>query len=450
MTDIATGFPIYAPLLKNTLAITSGKGESVTLLMVALAASASTLLIVLIIQNATSSERKVDYHISPFSAGDPTFRRCMDHLLGPPLVDGNSIRSLTNGDEIFPAMLQAIRSAERSITLETYIYWSGDIGRAFSEILAERAAAGVRVHVLLDWVGSAKLDANALQRMQGAGVQVEKYRPLRWYNLSRVNNRTHRKILVVDGRVGFIGGVGIADQWQGNAEEPEHWRDSHFQIEGPAVAHLQAAFLDNWLKTRHEVLNEDDYFPELQSVGGTLAQVFKSSPREGSGSVRLMFLMSIAAAKRQILIANSYFVPDDGCVDALVAARQRNVEIVVIVPGHHIDTAITRRASRSRWGKLLAAGIKIYEFQPTMYHCKVMVVDEGWTTVGSTNFDNRSFRLNDEANLNILNDEFAQDQARVFAHDLERSFEVSLENWRNRPLLERVTDFLAGLLRSQV
>ena len=203
------------------------------LLFVAIAASALTLFIVLIIQNATSRERKVDYQISPFSAGDPTFRRCMDHLLGPPLVDGNSIRSLINGDEIFPAMMQAVRSAERSITFETYIYWSGDIGRAFSDVLAERAAAGVRVHVLLDWVGSAKLDANALQKMKNAGVQVEKYRPLRWYNLSRVNSRTHRKILVVDGRVGFIGGVGIADQWQGNAEGPEHWRDSHFQIDGP-------------------------------------------------------------------------------------------------------------------------------------------------------------------------------------------------------------------------
>jgi len=420
------------------------------LLIVAIAASASTLFIVLIIQNATSRERKVDYQISPCSTGDPTFRRCMDHLLGPPLVGGNSIRSLINGDEIFPAMMQAIRSAESSITFETYIYWSGDIGRAFSELLAERAAAGVRVHVLLDWLGSAKLDANALQKMKNAGVHVEKYRPLRWYNLSRVNSRTHRKILVVDGRVGFIGGVGIADQWQGNAEGPEHWRDSHFQVEGPAVAHLQAAFLDNWLKTRHEVLNEDAFFPELKSAGDALAQVFKSSPREGSGSVRLMFLMSIAVAKRQILIANSYFVPDDGCVDALVAARKGNVEIAVIVPGHHTDTAVTRRASRSRWGKLLEAGVKIYEFQPTMYHCKVMVVDECWTTVGSTNFDNRSFRLNDEANLNVLNEAFAKNQIRVFSDDLKRSSEVSLADWRNRPRLEKIADFLAGLFRSQV
>ena len=211
--------------------------------LIALAASAGTLFLLLVIQNATSRERKVDYQISPFSAGDPTFRRCMDHLLGPPLVDGNSVKSLLNGDEIFPAMMKAVRSAERSISFETYIYWSGDVGKAFSELLAERATAGVRVHVLLDWVGSAKLDANALDKMNSAGVQVEKYRPLRWYNLSRVNSRTHRKILVVDGRIGFIGGVGIADQWKGNAENPERWRDSHFQVEGPAVAHLQAALL---------------------------------------------------------------------------------------------------------------------------------------------------------------------------------------------------------------
>jgi cardiolipin synthase A/B len=421
-----------------------------TAFLIALAASAVTFLMMSIIQSLASREPKVDYHISPFSAGDATFRRCMDHLLGPPLVDGNSIKSLLNGNEIFPAMLQAIRSAERTITFETYIYWSGNIGRQFSELLAERAIAGVRVHVLLDWVGSAKLDAKALETMVNAGVQVERYRPLRWYNLSRFNNRTHRKLLVVDGRLGFIGGVGIADVWQGNAEDAEHWRDSHFQVEGPAVAHLQAAFLDNWAKTRSDVCNEEDYFPLLKPVGDMLAQVFKSSPREGSDSARLMFLLSIASAQRQILIANSYFVPDDGCVDALVAARQRGVRVEVIVPGPHTDTAITRRASRSRWGNLLKAGVRIFEFQPTMYHCKIMVVDDCWTTVGSTNFDNRSFRLNDEANLNLLDESFARGQIDVFEDDKKRSREVTLKAWENRPLREKVIEFLAGLLRSQV
>jgi len=418
--------------------------------LVALFTFLATLLLVVLGQNLSSRERKVDYDISSFEAGDPTFRRCMDHLLGPPLVDGNSVTALINGDEIFPAMLAAIQSAQESITFETFIYWSGEIGKAFSDVLAERAAAGVRVHVLLDWVGSAKLDGEALNKMIDAGAQVEKYRPLRWYSLSRVNSRTHRKLLVVDGRLGFIGGVGIADQWQGNGEDPDHWRDSHFRVEGPAVAHLQAAFLDNWLKTRREVLNEDRYFPQLEPVGEVLGQVFKSSPREGSGSVRLMFLLSIAAARRQILIANSYFVPDDASVAALVAARQRGVVVEVIVPGAITDTAVTRRASRSRWGKLLEAGVRIFEYQPTMYHCKVMIIDSCWTTVGSTNFDNRSFRLNDEANLNVLDENFALGQVRTFEADKMRSREVTLQDWTRRPRREKLVESLAGLLRSQV
>ena len=411
---------------------------------------AATLVLSALVKNFSSGQRKIEYRISPMAVGEPTFERCMSQLLGPPLVAGNRIVSLLNGDQIFPAMLAAIRAAEKTITFETYIYWSGEIGQEFSDLLAERARAGVKVHVLLDWVGSAKLDKDALEIMEQAGVEVAKYRPLRWYHLSRFNSRTHRKILVVDGRIGFTGGVGIADQWSGNAEDPEHWRDSHFQLEGPAVAHLQAAFLDNWIKTRSNVLNQESYFPELNPAGETYAQVFKSSPSEGSDSMRLMYLMSITAAQKRILIANAYFVPDDQSVDALVAARERGVQIEVIVPGPEIDTAITRRASRSRWGRLLQAGVEIYEYQPTMYHCKVMVVDDCWVSVGSTNFDNRSFRLNDEANLNALSPELAAEQARVFEEDKRRSRQVTFEEWKNRPLREKIVETAAGLLRSQV
>lgn len=367
-----------------------------------------TVVVTLVVQSLSSGERKIRYQIEPlYGVDNPQFERSMGHLLGPALVGGNHIVGLLNGAQIFPAMLAAIRQAKRTVTFETYIYWSGQIGRELSEALIERAVRGVRVHVLLDWLGSEKLDEAALQRMRHAGVEVEKYRPLRWYNLSRFNSRTHRKILVVDGSIGFIGGVGIADQWQGNGDSPEHWRDSHFQVEGPVVAQLQAAFMDNWMKTRSEVLHDDAYFPELQTKGSTAAQVFKSSPREGSSSVRLMYLMSIAAAKKQILLANSYFVPDSLSVAELIAAKRRGVDIQIIVPGPIVDTAITRRASRSRWGELLEAGIDIFEFQPTMYHCKVMVVDGLWLSVGSTNFDNRSFRLNDEANLNAFDRELA-------------------------------------------
>jgi cardiolipin synthase len=409
-----------------------------------------TLALSIIKRNLGSPERKLDYYLHELALRDPTFERCMAHLLGPPLVNGNRITSLLNGDEIFPAMLAGIRSAQSTITFETYIYWSGTVGSEFSAALAERARAGVRVHVLLDWLGSNKLDASAIAEMEEAGVEVERYRPLRWYNLSRINSRTHRKILVIDGRLGFIGGVGIADEWSGHAQSPEHWRDSHFQLEGPAVAHLQAAFVDNWIKTHSDVLNAATYFPELAPVGNCRAQVFKSSPREGGDSARLMFLLSISAARERILIANSYFVPDARTIEALVAALKRGVQVEIIVPGHHTDTHTTRRASRSLWGPLLEAGAVIYEYQPTMYHCKIMVVDDLWVSVGSMNFDNRSFRLNDEANLNIIDRDFAEEQARVIADDKRASRQITLRDWQHRPWRENAVEWLAGLLRSQV
>jgi cardiolipin synthase len=420
-----------------------------TLLIIA-ATAAVTLSLSILKRNLASGERKLDYRLQELAIADPTFERCMAHLLGPPLVDGNRVTSLLNGDEIFPAMLAAIGSAKSTITFETYIYWSGNVGKKFAAALTERARAGVRVHVLLDWIGSNKLDATSLAELEEAGVEVERYRPLRWYSLSRMNSRTHRKILVIDGQLGFIGGVGIADQWSGHAQSPDHWRDSHFQVEGPAVAHLQAAFADNWMKTRADVFNHVDYFPDLTPVGKSRAQVFKSSPREGGDSARLMFLLSISAARQRILIANSYFVPDSRTIEALVAAIQRGVQVEIIVPGRHIDTKITRRASRSQWGPLLVAGAAIYEYQPTMYHCKVMVIDDCWVSVGSTNFDNRSFRLNDEANLNAIDPGFAEEQAGVFLSDKQASRQVTLSAWRHRPWREKFVERLAGLFRSQV
>ena len=421
--------------------------EAVFTVMITIAA---TLMVSMFWRNLSSPERRLDYRLKELAVHDETFQQCMSHLLGPPLVAGNRVKCLVNGDQIFPAMLAAIRAATSTVTFETYIFWSGEIGREFTTTLCERAAAGVKVHLLLDWLGSNKLDANAIADLECAGVEVERYRPLRWYNLSRMNSRTHRKLLIVDGRIGFIGGVGIADTWTGNSQSPEHWRDSHFMLEGPAVAHLQAAFADNWMKTRAEVFNSEEYFPVLKPVGTTVSQVFKSSPREGGDSARLMFLLSIAAARQQILIANSYFVPDSHTIAALVSALERGVAVEIIVPGEHIDTKVTRRASRSLWGPLLRAGVAIYEFQPTMFHCKVMIIDDCWVSVGSTNFDTRSFRLNDEANLNSIDHDFAAEQALLFAADKKRSRQVTLTDWESRPWQEKLTESVAGLLRSQV
>lgn len=413
--------------------------------------AAATYLLGVIIRLLTSGEKKIEHEIEHlYSVADEQFARSMEGLLPPAVLGGNRVTPLINGEQIFPAMLQAIRSAARSITFETFIYWSGQIGAEFADALIERARAGVKVHVLLDWLGSNRMNPDAIRSMEDAGIEVERYHPVRWHDLHRVNNRTHRKLLVVDGKIGFTGGVGIADQWTGNAQDSEHWRDSHFKVEGPAVAQLQAAFMDNWLKTRRCVLHGGDYFPKLEPAGDCPAQVFKSSPEEGGESMRLMYLLSIACAARSIRLASAYFVPDDLSVRALIDARRRGARVEIILPGKHIDTSVVRRASRSRWGPLLEAGVEIHEYQPTMYHCKVMIVDDYWVSVGSTNFDNRSFRLNDEANLNILDGDFALEQAKCFEQDKSRSRPITLEQWRHRPWTEKLKEHAAGLLRTQL
>ena len=409
-----------------------------------------TSFLTVVILNFISGEKQIRFQVAHlFSVDSPEFARTMARLLGPDLLPGNRVKALHNGDEIFPAMLAAIRGAQRTIVFETYIYWTGKIGQEFSDALSERARAGVKVHVVLDWVGG-EIEEKYLEAMKAAGVQVELYHPLRWYHLARLNNRTHRKLLVVDGRIGFTGGVGIADQWLGHAQSPDHWRDSHFQIEGPAVAQMQAVFADNWIKTRAEVLLGEGYYPELVPVGESQAQSFASSWGDGSESVRLMYLLSIASASRHIRLQNSYFIPDGLAIETFVAARRRGVKIEIIVPGPIIDERLVRGASRSRWDDLLDAGVDMYEYQPTMYHCKVMIVDDLWVSVGSTNFDDRSFRLNAEANLNILDATFAQELIQRFEDDKRHARLVTRAEFKRRSALNKLIDEAAGLLRRQL
>jgi cardiolipin synthase A/B len=398
-----------------------------------------------------SSERQIEQPLQrQYDTADSQFRRSMGVLLGPPILDGNQVQVLLNGDRIFPAMLADIRRARRTITFETYIYWSDSIGREFAQALSERAQAGVKVHVLLDWVGSSKMDEEALKRMQESGVQVERFHKPEWWRPWRLNNRTHRKVLVVDGEVGFTGGVGIADQWRGDAQDAGHWRDTHFRAEGPVVAQMQAVFNDNWLKATGRVLDGEAYFPKLAARGAQPAQMFSSSPTGGSESMHLMYLMVITAARHSIELSSSYFVPDELAVRALVAAAKRGVRVRIIVPGTTIDSETVRKASRALWGPLLAAGVEIWEYQPTMFHCKVLVADGLLVSVGSTNFDNRSFSLNDEANLNVLDAAFAQQQTAVFEADLKRSRRITLQAWTARPWRERALERLASLLGSQL
>lgn len=399
-----------------------------------------------------SCREKVVEHQIPrlYGAEDPQFSRTMGTLLGTGMLDGNRVEVLLNGDEIFPRMLHEIRSAKTTITFETFIYWSGSMGSEFANTLAERARVGVKVHVLLDWIGSNKMDASQLSLMEQAGVQVQKYHKLHWYQLGRLNNRTHRKLLIVDGQTGFMGGVGIADQWTGHAQDPEHWRDSHYRVQGPVVAQMQAAFMGNWIKVSGDVLHGFEYFPPLQPVGTGKAHVFSSSPSGGSESMRLMFLLAITAASHSIRLSTPYFIPDASTIKALTDAAKRGVAVQIITAGNHTDSETSRRASRARWGALLETGVEIHKYQPTMYHCKVMIVDGLWTTFGSTNFDPRSFNLNDEANVNYYDVDFASRQIKIFQEDLAHTRQVTFKEWKDRPLAEKLWDHAATLFGSQL
>ena len=411
----------------------------------------ATLAVVLLVQNWVGAEKKIEQQLPRlYESDDAEFRRSLSSLLGPQIVEGNKVETLLNGDQIFPSMLAAIRAAQSTITFETYIYWSGSIGREFVDALTERARNGVRVHVLLDWVGSLKMDQALIDEMKQAGIQLERFHEPHWTHWDKLNNRTHRKLLVVDGRIGYTGGVGIADQWRGNARSPQEWRDSHFRVEGPVVAQMQSVFLDNWMRATGAVLHGDAYFPTLRPAGDLSAQMFSSSPSGGSESMQLMYQLAITAARRSIELANSYFVPDEMTIRILVEAARRGVKVRVIVPSGHIDSEIVRKASRGSWGPMLQAGIEIAEFQPTMFHVKSLVVDGVFSSVGSTNFDNRSFRLNDEANLNVLNREFGATQQRVFEQDWALARPITLVEWQARPWRERLLERLATLLHSQL
>lgn len=395
--------------------------------------------------------RKLKHKVEhKYAISDPQFRLEMGVLLGPALTSGNHVTDLENGEQIFPAMLDAIHAAQKTVTFETYIYWSGEIGRQFSNAFSERARAGVKVNITIDWHGGAKLDKAQLEEMKQAGAHVVLYRPLRWYDISRLNNRTHRKLLVVDGMVGFTGGVGIADTWEGHAQDPDHWRDMHFRIEGPVVAQLQAAFNGNWIKTTGEVCNGADYFPALTRIASMDANMFMSSPTGGSESMHLMYLMVVAATEHSIDLSAAYFVPDDLMTQALLAARQRGVKIRILMPGKHSDSEAVRLASKATWGPLLAAGVEVYEYQPTMVHNKLLIADNAMASVGSTNFDIRSFQLNDEASLNVYDEAFCSHMTAVFEGDLLKAKPYTYDMWKSRPWKERAAEKFIRPIKSQL
>jgi len=382
------------------------------------------------------------------AASQPEFFRTMAGLYGSNLLAGNHVETLVNGDQIFPAMLDAIDAATESVNFETYIYWSGSIADRFAQSLSERARAGVEVRVLMDWVGSNRMDPSLIAQMDEAGVQVVRFRPVRWYTLTRINNRTHRKLLVVDGRVGFTGGVGVGDEWLGNARHPDEWRDTHYRVTGPVVAMMQGAFSYNWVEDTGDILQGPRHFPPLEQTGDMFAQLVTSTTGSRN-AIHLMLMTAIASAEHHIRIASPYFVPDDVAIAQLLEARARGVTVDILVPNIHTDAAMVRHASRHFWGPLLEAGIGIHEYQPTFLHAKLLVVDEHFTSVGSTNFDERSFRLNDEGNLNVVSAEFAREQIALFERDRAQSVRITLEGWETRPVHKRALDWFWSWFRPQ-
>jgi cardiolipin synthase len=421
-----------------------------TLATIVITVLTTALLVTLGINLATAEKRLLYRPRRLYTSSDADFRRALGVLLGPPLVGGNEVTTLINGVEIFPAMLDAIHAAKVSITFETFVF-RDEIGKLFCKALTSAARRGVRVHVLLDWLGSRSMPATMLSAIRDAGADVQLYHAPSWFHLGRLNNRTHRKLMIIDGQTGFTGGVGFGHEWADHREHPKEWRESHYKVVGPVVAQMQAVFVDNWIKATGRVLHGSEYFPtQLSSHSDMDAQMFGSSPVGGSESMHLMVLLALTAAHTSIDIENPYFVPDRLTVDALIEARRRGVRVRIVVPGRYTDARIGRWAAQGLYGVLLQAGIEVFEYQPTMIHCKVMVIDAEWTSVGSANFDDRSFRLNDEANLNVFSARLAAEQIRHIDADIAQSKRMVLKRWARRPASRRFYENLALLLRSQL
>jgi len=388
------------------------------------------------------------------AAEDPSFLPTIEAYTST-AHGGNSATLLLNGDQIFPAQLAAIRSARVTISYAQYFYEEGPIGLEIAEALAERCRAGVRGHILLDGFGALAMPAAYRETMTLAGCEVATFRPLSpltllgVFGFGRDNKRNHRRMLVVDGQVGFTGGSGVSPKWTGDGRTEGHWRDTDVRIEGPIVSRLQGAFVENWLEATGNVLGGDAYFPPLPRRGSVSAQIVRSSPEGGGFSMYTMFLLAMSSARRSIYITNPYFLPDGRMTQVLTEAPRRGVRVVVLLPGA-IDNNIVRQASRSQFGTLLEAGVEIYEYQAGLLHAKTMAVDGVWATIGSTNLDTRSFALNEEVNAVLYDKDVAGQLEKIFTDDLTYSRKVDYARWRGRGFFNRLLELLSLPVREQM
>jgi len=380
--------------------------------------------------------------------GTDNFMRMLEALSDAQFDWHSSVEALPNGENFYAAELEAIRNAKRSVNLEAYIMHRGKVAQQFVDALAERARAGVKVNVVLDGVGSFSTHKAYFQPVTDAGGQVSFYHPISWTTWLHYNNRTHRELLVVDGETAFAGGAGIADYWMYPDKEKERWRDSVFRFHGDVVNSFQGTFTENWVDASGKVLNGPEYFPDIPPQGDTPVLVVNSTPSQGGSTrVRVLYEALLGSAKKRIYITTPYFLPDRGLMKLLITAKQdRHLDVRVLVPGKGSDHMMTRSSSRGLYGKLLEAGIPIYEYQPGMLHAKILLVDDDWAVVGSTNFDNRSFGLNDELSITVRNAALAQQLTDQFNHDLSRSELVTLEKWKKRPVWDRIFEWAGWII----
>ena len=381
----------------------------------------------------------------------PDFLRAAEALTGAPISEGNEAELLLNGDRIFPAMLETIRGAERTLNVQTYVYWRGEIASEVSEAICERARNGVRCNVILDALGAVQMERSLIRSMRDAGARVVLFRPPKPYAIKRLANRTHRRVIVADGRIGLTGGVGIAEEWTGNAQDPDHWRDTHVRVRGPVVRGFQGTFAENWLEATGEVLAGDDYLPDLEPVadGGPM-QLVRSSAKVGDTNAEALYYLAIASARESIDLTAAYFVPRPAFTDALCSAAERGVRVRIVVPGPHIDKGFVRVAGRAAYERLTDAGVELYEYQPTMLHAKSLVIDGTWSSVGTMNFDNRSFQLHDEVTLCVWDDTFAGLLLEAFEDDVEHSERIEPGRWNDRGPLQRAAERATTIVRREL
>jgi cardiolipin synthase A/B len=378
-------------------------------------------------------------------------RRTLEGTIGVPATEGNALDVLRNGNQIFPAMLESIAGAQHTIDMLTFVYWRGEIGTTFAEELAERAHAGVRVRLLLDAWGAQAIDRSLTTMMDEAGVHIRWFRPLSRMQIHKANHRTHRKVLIVDEEIGFTGGVGIADEWNGDARNEREWRDTHFRIRGPAVDGLRAAFLDNWVEIDDVLFqSEVDRFPEQPQPGSTLVQCVRGASEAGWSDISTLFLGLFQLARERIRIATAYFVPDTQLNERLISAAERGVQVEILLPGRHADKRFVQLAGESSYERLLESGVRIWNFQPSMIHAKVMTVDGVVANIGSANLNARSTELDEEINLVAFDPVLVRTLDEQFGDDLERSEQIVPGRWTDRSIAQRAFERAAGIFRHEI